>query len=124
MPTNEEMSKAFGALLRKKRIMAGMSQDNVAQEIGVTFQQVQKYENGTNRISLPRLVQMANVIGFNPADMFDIGEISAAREIPLTRKNLEVVKVMALLPGHAFDSIFKLIKALVSETPVATNSKL
>lgn len=55
-------------LLRQKR---NISQTELADKIGVTFQQVQKYEKGTNRVSASRLVQIAGVFGVPVATLFD-----------------------------------------------------
>jgi len=52
-----------GRLVRVHRIARGMSQTNLANHIGVTFQQVQKYESGANRISMGRLTRIARVLG-------------------------------------------------------------
>jgi transcriptional regulator with XRE-family HTH domain len=51
-----------GARLRMRRMMLGMSQGKLGQLLGVTFQQIQKYEKGTNRISASRLKQAAEVL--------------------------------------------------------------
>ncbi len=51
-----------GARLRMRRVMLGMSQGKLGQLLGVTFQQIQKYEKGTNRISASRLRQAAHVL--------------------------------------------------------------
>ncbi len=51
-----------GARLRMRRVMLGMSQGKLGQLLGVTFQQVQKYEKGSNRISASRLRQAAHVL--------------------------------------------------------------
>ena len=51
-----------GARLRMRRMMLGMSQGRLGQLLGVTFQQIQKYEKGTNRISASRLKEAAHVL--------------------------------------------------------------
>ena len=51
-----------GSRLRMRRMMLGMSQEKLADAFGLTFQQVQKYEKGTNRISASRLQQAANLL--------------------------------------------------------------
>ena len=51
-----------GNRVRMRRMMLGMSQTNLASAVGVTFQQVQKYEKGTNRVSASRLQQMSRVL--------------------------------------------------------------
>jgi transcriptional regulator with XRE-family HTH domain len=51
-----------GSRVRMRRLMLGMSQERLADRIGVTFQQVQKYEKGTNRIGASRLQTIAAVL--------------------------------------------------------------
>jgi transcriptional regulator with XRE-family HTH domain len=48
-----EADKQVGTSIRAHRLMARLSQDTLAQKLGVTFQQIQKYEKGTNRIGVP-----------------------------------------------------------------------
>ena len=50
-----------GKRVRMRRLMLGMSQTNVADALGVTFQQLQKYEKGTNRVSVSRLQHIAQI---------------------------------------------------------------
>lgn len=51
-----------GARLRQRRALLGLSQDKLARSLGLTFQQIQKYERGTNRISAGRLYQLATAL--------------------------------------------------------------
>ena len=51
-----------GSRVRMRRLILGMSQEKLGDAIGLTFQQVQKYEKGTNRMGSSRLVQIANVL--------------------------------------------------------------
>jgi transcriptional regulator with XRE-family HTH domain len=54
-----------GHLIRVQRLSRGLSQAELANEIGVTFQQVQKYERGVNRVSVGRLTRIGRVLGVN-----------------------------------------------------------
>jgi transcriptional regulator with XRE-family HTH domain len=58
----DPIDKHVGSRVRMRRIMLGMSQTKLADAIALTFQQVQKYEKGTNRISASRLQQMSNFL--------------------------------------------------------------
>ncbi len=51
-----------GERVRLRRMMVGMSQDKLADALGLTFQQVQKYEKGANRVGASRLFQIANIL--------------------------------------------------------------
>jgi transcriptional regulator with XRE-family HTH domain len=54
--------KHVGSRLRMRRLMLGMSQTDIAQALGVTFQQVQKYEKGTDRVSASRLQHFSQIL--------------------------------------------------------------
>jgi transcriptional regulator with XRE-family HTH domain len=69
-----------GAKLRMRRMMLGMTQTDLADALGLTFQQVQKYEKGTNRVSASRLQQIANVLKVPVAFFF--GDAPAATGKP------------------------------------------
>jgi transcriptional regulator with XRE-family HTH domain len=76
--TVKAVDSHVGALVRKRRMALGMSQAKLGDAIGLTFQQVQKYEKGANRISSSRLVQIANVLDVPPTFFFE-GAPSALR---------------------------------------------
>jgi transcriptional regulator with XRE-family HTH domain len=52
-----------GGRVRLRRMLMGMSQEKLAERLGLTFQQVQKYEKGVNRIGASRLFELAHVLG-------------------------------------------------------------
>lgn len=54
--------KHVGSRVRMRRMMLGMSQEKLGDSLGLTFQQVQKYEKGTNRIGASRLQQISNIL--------------------------------------------------------------
>jgi transcriptional regulator with XRE-family HTH domain len=58
----DPVDKYVGSRVRMRRLMLGMSQGKLAHAIGLTFQQVQKYEKGTNRMGSSRLQQVANAL--------------------------------------------------------------
>jgi transcriptional regulator with XRE-family HTH domain len=54
--------KYVGSRVRMRRLMLGMSQEKLGEKLGLTFQQVQKYEKGTNRIGASRLQHIAQIL--------------------------------------------------------------
>ncbi|KQY78668.1 hypothetical protein ASD52_02155 [Ensifer sp. Root142] len=66
------LSRQMGQRIRAIRKMRGYSQGQLGSLIGLSFQQVQKYENGTNRVSIPVLMQICEVLDAHPMDI--IGE--------------------------------------------------
>src|SRR3954465_15254637 len=66
------MDIALGAAVRIRRRTLGISQEALAEQCNVSFQQVQKYENGANRISFSRLVQIARALQCRVTDLMDV----------------------------------------------------
>lgn len=60
-----------GKRIRVRRTILGMSQETLADALGITFQQVQKYEKGINRVSASRLYEVAQVLGASISFFFD-----------------------------------------------------
>lgn len=60
-----------GARVRSRRTQLGMSQSDLGDALGITFQQIQKYEKGTNRISSSRLHQLAIILKVTPPYFFE-----------------------------------------------------
>ena len=60
-----------GARLRLRRTLLGMSQDKLGQALGLTFQQIQKYERGANRIGSRRLYQLGQILDVPVSYFFD-----------------------------------------------------
>lgn len=67
----ELADKHVGSRVRMRRVMLGMSQTTLAKHVGVTFQQVQKYEKGSNRIGGSRLQQLAAALKVPIAFFFE-----------------------------------------------------
>ena len=72
-----------GHRIRIERLARGLSQTALATQLGVTFQQVQKYEKGVNRVGAGRLTKIAEVLGIEVSTFFggkDILDAGAAKE--------------------------------------------
>jgi transcriptional regulator with XRE-family HTH domain len=72
-PTSADIG--LGESIRAHRLIAGMSQGDLAGKLGVSFQQVQKYENGTNRVGAGRLPQIAEIFDVPIGALFDANAI-------------------------------------------------
>lgn len=95
-----EIDALIGTRIRLARQLVGLSQTELGDRLNVSFQQIQKYENGSNRVAAPRLYEMGKILGkpvtyFFPSDATD-GEEPA--DAPLaTFKNLQARTVTRLL---------------------------
>lgn len=69
------IDKHVGSRVRMRRMLAGVSQEKLGEALGLTFQQVQKYENGTNRIDAARLAALSQALNVPPQWFFhDLGD--------------------------------------------------
>ena len=65
------VDRHVGNRVRMRRLLVGMSQEKLGELLGITFQQVQKYEKGSNRVSASRLYQIARVLGVSVQYFYD-----------------------------------------------------
>lgn len=75
------IDRHVGSRVRMRRMLAGISQEKLGEALGLTFQQVQKYEKGSNRISASRLQQIAQMLDVPVSFFFDgapTGDLPAA----------------------------------------------
>jgi transcriptional regulator with XRE-family HTH domain len=71
-----------GSRIRLRRTLLGMSQEKLGKGIGLTFQQVQKYERGTNRVGASRLYLLAKILNVPVSFFFDDMSFETAGEVP------------------------------------------
>ena len=94
----ENFNKHLGSRLKLRRLALGLTQTKVAKAINVTFQQIQKYEKGTNGVSSIRLLQLSNYLKI-PINYFfeDFSEylinIEKSKETPMTMNYNFLVKL-------------------------------
>src|SRR6201989_2603708 len=67
------VDKYVGSRVRMRRIMLGMSQEKLGEALGLTFQQIQKYEKGTNRVGASRIQQIAEILQVPVSFLFEGG---------------------------------------------------
>ena len=84
-----EIEAAIGAQIRALRVAAGMSQTALGRVLGVSFQQVQKYEKGKDRIAASTLQVVAAALGVHPGSFFDGEMPSPVGDIPDVRTALK-----------------------------------
>jgi len=91
------------------RLQSGHSQKYLASQVGVTFQQIQKYESGANRIGSGRLFEIATVLGVDVSTFFK-GADSEGRQPPqevldfgnLSRTDHEIMKILTMIDNPKF----------------------
>ena len=110
-----------GQRVRQRRWMIGMTQQQLADQVGIKFQQIQKYETGTNRVSASRLWDIAEALGVPVAFFFD-GINGEAAPSPMSRATkgdvlhdkeaLDLVRAYYAIPETQRRSLFDLARVL------------
>jgi transcriptional regulator with XRE-family HTH domain len=72
------VDKYVGSRMRMRRIMLGMSQEKLGEALGLSFQQIQKYEKGTNRVGASRIQQISEALQVPVSFLFEGGPSSVA----------------------------------------------
>ena len=91
-----------GARVKARRLLLGMSQEELAKAVGLTFQQIQKYERGANRISASRLTEIAKAMK-TPLDYFFSGTGSLASEIGTSTRSKANMRGVSDVKQASFD---------------------
>ncbi|MET0293885.1 MAG: helix-turn-helix domain-containing protein, partial [Phenylobacterium sp.] len=114
---------ALGAAVRIRRRTMGISQEALAEQCGVSFQQIQKYENGANRISFSRLVQIARALRCRVVDLLEVLD-TPDKEHPAeldllgrmrTPGALELLSAFEKMPPEARTALVNMLKSLTAE---------
>ena len=97
-----DIDRHVGARLRERRCMLGLSQQEMAALIGVTYQQAHKYEKGINRIAAGRLSTIAQALGVEVSYFFENAEADQAsvEPSPQQRLLLELARSFVALPSR------------------------
>ncbi|MDB5265962.1 MAG: transcriptional regulator, Cro/CI family [Parcubacteria group bacterium] len=97
-----------GARMRVRRKELNMSQQTLAEKVGITFQQIQKYESGANRISASRLSHIADALGVTVAWMFgEVGSSELTDLLPQLSdlRTIELLKCCNGISSNALDML-------------------
>lgn len=98
------VDKAVGLKIRERRLVLGMSQEKLAAALSLTFQQVQKYEKGMNRVGASRLAQIATALGVSESYFFPDRDDKGVAITPhpgleflATREGAEIAQLFPLI---------------------------
>ncbi|MFZ1428153.1 MAG: helix-turn-helix transcriptional regulator [Geminicoccaceae bacterium] len=114
-PRAQDIDKHVGARMRERRIMLGLTQQQMAELIGVTYQQAHKYEKGINRVAGGRLYSIAQALGVEVGYFYDgLGaEAGAFRPTQQQRLLLELTRnFVAIANRRHQEAICNLARAL------------
>jgi transcriptional regulator with XRE-family HTH domain len=133
----DPVDRHVGHRVRVRRLLVGVSQEKLGDALGVTFQQIQKYEKGTNRISASRLRQIADMLSV-PVSFFYEGaprqdggrdenasaeRTSDAHDVLWTSQDLQLVRAFQRIgDGQVRRRIVSLVEAIGTD-PAETDGK-
>lgn len=104
-----------GNRVRMRRIMLGLSQPDLGNACGITFQQIQKYENGSNRISASRLVEFATTLKVPVAWFFEGLEAGQGHPDDVSNLGLTAMKIAreaSALGPHRQNLVLRIVRLL------------
>ena len=108
-----------GKRIRHRRWMIGMTQQQLAEQVGIKFQQIQKYETGMNRVSASRLWDISEVVGVPVSYFFDglaEGQMTEGEtvqgDIMSDKEALELVRSYYAMPENQRRRLFDLARVL------------
>jgi transcriptional regulator with XRE-family HTH domain len=105
-PTGSPRRKAgafdhgVGSLLRESRLRSGLTQSDLGRLLGVTFQQVQKYESGVNRVPASAYPVLFSELGLSPQQLFGAAEVTDEEEVAPRIRSRAALALM-----RAFESL-------------------
>src|SRR4249919_3360218 len=105
------IDKHVGSRVRMRRMMLGMSQEKLGDALGLTFQQVQKYEKGTNRIGASRLQQIAQILQVPVSFFFEGAPHSTSGGMSEAPSPAYVADFLATSDGLSLTKAFMRIKS-------------
>lgn len=118
-PRATSVDAHVGSRIRLRRTLLGMTQEKLGEALGLSFQQLQKYENGANRVSASKLYSLSQALDVPMAFFFDdmgdgLKPTPIAHEL-FDRKQLELARVFAAIDDQEIRiQIIKLVR-LISE---------
>lgn len=118
------VDKHIGSRVRARRLMIGMTQEKLSDLLGLTFQQVQKYEKGTNRIGSGRLQQIATALQV-PVSFFYEGQAddqnlnrAAPEELLIDKKSIELLRAFNAIDDEGMrDAVLNLTRTAAKPAP-------
>ena len=113
----QEIDRHVGARVRERRIMLGLTQQQLADLLGVTYQQAHKYERGINRVSAGRLYEVAQVLNVPIGYFFDgLADESTHAVSPRERMCLELARNFSHIPNERHqEALSQLARVLAAE---------
>jgi transcriptional regulator with XRE-family HTH domain len=112
-----DIDRIVGERIRRARLLRGMTQDDLAEKLKLSYQQVQKYETGANRVSAGRLFQIASFLGEDVAWFYQGSPVAELPHGGSDRGTIELVKNYEALSPAMKAIVGRLAKELAGGEP-------
>lgn len=123
-PTASEIDQHVGERIRRRRILLGLTQDQLGDALGISYQQIQKYETGVNRVSAGRLYQIAQHLKVSVDELFgglDTGRLTSDADSGVdlaARHVIDLVRAYSQISEeHLRLAVLSLVRAMAREEP-------
>lgn len=121
------VDRHVGRRVQEKRLDLGLTQTALAKAVGVSFQQVQKYEKGTNRVSASKLFEMAEFMQVGIPFFFEgflqaqpgVAETPSSRfvhDYPTTKHSVEIARLAPRLPARKQKAVVQIMREMLDES--------
>jgi len=100
--------KELGGIIKKRRKDLGLSQEKLAEELGVTYQQVQRYENGSNKLNVDNLQVIAGILQIPVTTFFE--GLEPELSVPVSPEELKLLKMYRDMKADGRKLLFNVAK--------------
>lgn len=109
-----EIDRHVGDRIRRRRVMLGLTQEQLGEALGISYQQIQKYETGANRVSAGRLFMISHILEVSVGTLFDgLGEEIDNEMSNTSRHVIELVRAFSKISDDKVrGSVMSLVRTL------------
>jgi transcriptional regulator with XRE-family HTH domain len=106
------IDKKIGSVIRRQRVNLGITQSRLGEALGLSFQQIQKYENGSNAVASTRIPELCRILEISPNDLFGVSDSIDGEVLRLGPWALKTARKLQGLPPPMRQSVETLLDAL------------
>jgi len=129
--TAADIDRHVGERIRRRRVMLGLTQEQLGEALGISYQQIQKYETGANRVSAGRLFKVSQILEVGVSTLYDgLGEVADEGINGASRHVIELVRAFSKISDDKVRaSVMSLVRSLadrneeISQTETNSTNK-
>lgn len=122
-PRSGALDAALGQRIRERRLALSLTQADLGKRVGLTFQQVQKYENGSNRVTALMLVKLAKALDLGISDLMRDLEDDPAAEGPATQRERLLEQFDRIASAETRDAVLTIVERLADQDSGRSSGK-